>query len=446
MKTGIVWQVDFTDAMGQRRRVTVRGTKKQADDRLADELKKSGQAVPSLAADDRQLTLAQYAARWLERIDVRPRTRSTHGDQLRRHILPVYGIWKLRELHRGHVKALLARKRAGGLAKNSVRLIRATLSVMLGDAVEDGILQTNPALGVARRGRRRDAVTDVERSDRVRVMTHEQLEAFLLCAARTLPRRTATLFMTLADTGMRPSEALALRWAEDFDSVARMMRVAHSVEPGTVGGTGRGQLGPTKTGRMRRVDLTPRLIAALSGLQAEGEAEALAADTNPSPWIFPATHPTEHGLTNYKHVARTMRAVVHRAGLPQFTPYDFRHTYASQQLAAGAPPTYVAAQLGDSVATVLRFYARWIPGGDTRWTDRLAAIRAEASARVRRETTVGRPAFGTDVAPISENPEVSEVQLRGVVGSPGWARTSDPLINSQVLYRLSYRGISLHYT
>jgi hypothetical protein len=33
-----------------------------------------------------------------------------------------------------------------------------------------------------------------------------------------------------------------------------------------------------------------------------------------------------------------------------------------------------------------------------------------------------------------------------VVGSPGWARTSDPLINSQVLYRLSYRGIGLHYT
>jgi hypothetical protein len=28
-----------------------------------------------------------------------------------------------------------------------------------------------------------------------------------------------------------------------------------------------------------------------------------------------------------------------------------------------------------------------------------------------------------------------------VVGSPGWARTSDFLINSQALYRLSYRGI-----
>ena len=27
------------------------------------------------------------------------------------------------------------------------------------------------------------------------------------------------------------------------------------------------------------------------------------------------------------------------------------------------------------------------------------------------------------------------------VGSPGWTRTSDILINSQALYRLSYRGV-----
>ena len=29
-----------------------------------------------------------------------------------------------------------------------------------------------------------------------------------------------------------------------------------------------------------------------------------------------------------------------------------------------------------------------------------------------------------------------------VIGSPGWARTSDILINSQALYRLSYRGVT----
>jgi hypothetical protein len=33
------------------------------------------------------------------------------------------------------------------------------------------------------------------------------------------------------------------------------------------------------------------------------------------------------------------------------------------------------------------------------------------------------------------------LQALEVVGSPGWARTSDFLINSQALYRLSYRGM-----
>ena len=42
-----------------------------------------------------------------------------------------------------------------------------------------------------------------------------------------------------------------------------------------------------------------------------------------------------------------------------------------------------------------------------------------------------------------------EVDYRGPellrkVGSPGWTRTSDILINSQALYRLSYRGMPVN--
>src|SRR5207253_10864900 len=39
----------------------------------------------------------------------------------------------------------------------------------------------------------------------------------------------------------------------------------------------------------------------------------------------------------------------------------------------------------------------------------------------------------------------SAAEVAGVVGSPGWARTSDFLINSQALYRLSYRGTIKSY-
>jgi hypothetical protein len=178
---------------------------------------------------------------------------------------------------------------------------------------------------------------------------------------------------------------------DDFGAVARTLRVAHSVEPGIVGGTGRGQLGPTKTGRMRRVDLTPRLVAALSGLQVEGEAEALAADAQPVAVDFSGD--TSDGTRAHELQARRADDARGRAPRRAAAVHALRLSpYLCESAARGdAPPTYVAAQLGDSVATVLRFYARWIPGGDTRWTDRLAAIRGEAPAGARRKRSVGRP-------------------------------------------------------
>lgn len=44
-------------------------------------------------------------------------------------------------------------------------------------------------------------------------------------------------------------------------------------------------------------------------------------------------------------------------------PYTLRHTYASRALSAGVEPSWLAAQMGDRIETVLRHYARWI-GGD----------------------------------------------------------------------------------
>jgi hypothetical protein len=60
-----------------------------------------------------------------------------YTERPRRHILPALGHLKLREIHRAHIKALLADKRRQGHAKNSVRLMKAALSAMLSDAVDE---------------------------------------------------------------------------------------------------------------------------------------------------------------------------------------------------------------------------------------------------------------------------------------------------------------------
>jgi hypothetical protein len=56
------------------------------------------------------------------------------------------------------------------------------------------------------------------------------------------------------------------------------------------------------------------------------------------------------------------------------------------------------------------------------------------------------PADQCDMSPIrhqfhklSKEPELETWKK---IGSPGWARTSDILINSQALYQLSYRGVA----
>src|SRR5262245_30178054 len=124
---------------------------------------------------------------------------------------------KLRSLHRGHIKELLRAKHNQGLSKNSVRLIRATLSVMLGDAVDEGVITSNPAQGIARRGRRQsDTLTTAERQRKIRPLSHEQLRVLFRVAEQRCPHRDCTMLLLLADSGVRPGEALALKW-EDFD-------------------------------------------------------------------------------------------------------------------------------------------------------------------------------------------------------------------------------------
>jgi integrase len=193
-------------------------------------------------------------------------------------------------------------------------------------------------------------------------LTVEQLDAFLESAKKR--RAEAALFLTLADAGLRPSEALALRW-EDFDEAAQLLLVERSLSGGQVKGT--------KTGTRRSVELTPRLTEKLQQWQATVEAEALAAGREPAPWIF--TDEAGKPLDLLKVAAR-FRRLLRQAKLPRFRLYDLRHSFATHLLAMGAPITYVAAQLGHAKpTTTLAFYAHWLPTADRVWAERLQRSR-----------------------------------------------------------------------
>ena len=73
--------------------------------------------------------------------------------------------------------------------------------------------------------------------------------------------------------------------------------------------------------------------------------------------LFPGLTPTQ--------VRRALARILTTAGLPHFSPYDLRHTYASLLLSANAPLLYVAQRLGHAKPTMtLKHYAKWMPDGE----------------------------------------------------------------------------------
>ena len=407
-----VWLVDYRDAGGQRHRLTA-ASRAEAEDLLADKIRESRQ--PGAFSADREITVRDYHDRWLRMVahEIKPRTLMGYQQQFRLHILPALGRTRVRELHRGTIKAFLIGKRAGGLGKNSVRLIRAALSAMLSSAVDDAIIVANPALrlGLKLRGQP-DRLTSLERQQTIRPMGASEYAAFLKAAERVTPLY-ADLFLLLGDTGSRPGEAYALRW-EDIDFDARRLRVERAWSAGRIEGT--------KTGVRRLVDLTDRLVRRLRRLQRERKAEALHRGWSQLPeWVFC----TEAGTPlDESRVRKAFAKALATAGLPPHRVYDLRHTCASLLLARGAPLTYVSAQLGHALpTTTLQFYARWVPSKTERFIEVLDDSAADARwHRLGTKRSSGAP----DV------PEAPEM-----IGGPSRTRTLDPLIKSQLLYQLS---------
>ena len=350
--------VDYRDALGVRRWVTC-DTRKEADEQLSKAVHESRQAARPLV--DPNLTLDAYADRWLELIapTLKPRSLEGYREKLRNHIRPALGPVRVRQLHRGTLKAFLSGKLASGLSVDSVRLIHATLRAMLSAAVEDGLLIDNPSRGLGRVLRL--VRSRAARQEDIKALDAEQEGAFLR-AALEKDSHFYPLFLLLARTGMRLGEALALKW-DDVDLVGREIRVvrARSI---------RGVIDTPKSGHGRSVDVSSRLADVLGEVDRQSKAQALKAGAPRPEWVFASAAGTPYDHAN---VAKAFKRATKAAGLPPYLHvHCLRHTYASRLLADGASPAYVQEQLGHaSIELTVGTYGRWLRKKSPGAVDRL---------------------------------------------------------------------------
>jgi integrase len=101
-----------------------------------------------------QVTFGDYASRWYETQDLAASTMQNYRRHIEEHLLPTFEEKTIAELSSVDVAAWVKAEKAAGYAESSVRTWRATLHLILADALEEGIGESNPAARRRGRGKR----------------------------------------------------------------------------------------------------------------------------------------------------------------------------------------------------------------------------------------------------------------------------------------------------
>jgi integrase len=290
-----------------------------------------------LAVCPHQLRFDEYARAWLERQEIRPRTREVYSWALERHLIPYFGRYRLDQISCDEIAAFISQKRRAGLKGWTVTSILRPLSIMLAQAARKGRIPVNP-------------ISQLERAERPRHDDQRPKRILSLDEMRTLLAHADSddyraLFAVLLAGGLRIGEALGLV-VGDLDPKHSVIRVECQL--------GRdGTRTPLKTEESHRaIDLPRELMQQLLALIDER-----GASLNPHALVFASR--TGSGLE--RKVARSaLQRAAKQADLraPHPTLHDLRHSHASMLIALHVSVVDVQRRLGHRKPdTTLRIYA-----------------------------------------------------------------------------------------
>ena len=322
-----------------------------------------GMGLPGMEAAP---TFKSYAATWLT-VNVaatcKPSTQKSYRELLHRHVQPVFGDEPVTTISRLKVKQFLLKKIGAGFAPSTVGHMRSVISGVLNLAVDDGIIMANPAHRLGKLFKQKPI------NQEVNPLTREELKDLLKTFETTFPRHYA-MALTLARTGMRLGEVLALKW-EDVDFRGRFIEVKRSLSLGRVE--------TPKSGKSRRVDMSLQLAGVLEALRHQRKRETMQKGWKEVPsWVF--VNEKGKALDHSHWRNRVFHKALEKAGLRKIRIHDLWHTFASLLIQAGEPLPYIRDQLGHhSIKITVDIYGHLAPGGNKAAVDRLDDPQFDAS-------------------------------------------------------------------
>jgi integrase len=327
-----LWVAEITRAGVVTRRTAA--TEELAEARLRVAL---GSAAPMRVSDP---TVADYLRSWVEACPrLSDKTRFGYRRIIELYLVPSIGAIRVRELRAPDVKRMLAEMRAARKSSGTQRNARNCLSGAMGDALEDGLIEFNPA--------RVKVATGVNAASSVSIGLNEA--ASLLDALKFAPteHHMYDLWALMLYTGGRLGEVLGLDWA-DVRLHERKLIVRRQdskiVDPEDATKLVRGFTRPKTTSGMREIPLAEEAVRLLEDRRARmgNPREGL---------IFPSVRDPLKPI-NPTDAHHRFQDALRFWGRPVIRQHDLRHYCASLLIGKGVPITTVSHILGHRNAAI----------------------------------------------------------------------------------------------
>lgn len=340
----IAYQAGWLDADGRQRTRTF-PSRDAAEDHLRQQqrAKRDGRyAAPS------DLTVARAVADWLDRGagGWSPNTRYVYRSRAKANIVPQIGALRVQELTKARLQHWLDRLVAVGVAPGTLHLACVVLKAALDDAVDLGVIASNPAAGLRRPSLPRARAATWTEAEQRRVLAHVAGDRFW-----------RPFFAVALATGVRPGELRALQW-RDLDLADGVIRVRRTI---TRDDAAREVIGETTKGkRERAVAIPAEVVDELRAWRvAQTERRLAAAAWTERDLVFDGGR---GGVLPARRWSEKLAEVAAACDVPRLTRHQLRHTHATLALAIGEHPVVVADRLGHaSVKTTLDTYQHSSP-------------------------------------------------------------------------------------
>lgn len=299
----------------------------------------------------------QVAQEWLDHVEASPNTRAEYKKSLNRYWMPLYAPRPIASIAYSELRADINRIEWSSAKTRNNSLI--PLRGIFASAVSDEVIDKDPAAKLKNLKHQKQPIDPFTRDEAeliIKALYEEYTGQEAIHAA---------YFELMFFSGMRSSEALALRW-EDVDFRRNYIRISKAQSKGRLNTQ-------TKTAKVRDVMLNDR---ALHALKFAKTLTYLKGGAVIAPYHGVGDYKPGDGYKTEKAQRSVFTRIQRRLKIRHRPAYNTRHTYATMLLMAGANLHFVANQLGHSPIMTATVYGKWITG------DADAAEMAKLSAAI----------------------------------------------------------------